>query len=60
MPKLDDRSDLSLVRLITNTDYFPTESDKKTYVFACTTSKTIILLETTIKTEDNPENMFSN
>jgi hypothetical protein len=41
-------------------DYFPTESDKKTYVFACTTSKTIILLETIIKTKDNLEDIFLN
>jgi hypothetical protein len=41
-------------------DYFPTESNKKTYVFACTTSKTIILLETIIKAKDNPENAFPN
>jgi hypothetical protein len=43
-----------------NVDYFPTESSKKIYVFACITSKTIILLETTIKTKDNPEDIFSN
>jgi hypothetical protein len=41
-----------------NTDHFPTESDRKTYVFACTTSKTTILLEIIIKAEDNPENIF--
>jgi hypothetical protein len=41
-------------------DYFPTESNKKTYVFACITSKTIILLETTIETKDDPENAFPN
>jgi hypothetical protein len=41
-------------------DHFPIESDKKTYVFACTTSKTIILLETIIKTKDNPKNTFFN
>jgi hypothetical protein len=39
-------------------NYFPIESDKKTYVFAYTTSKTIILLETIIETKDNPENAF--
>jgi hypothetical protein len=43
-----------------NADHFPTESDKKTYVFACTTSKTATLLETTIETKDDPENAFSN
>jgi hypothetical protein len=43
-----------------NTDYFPTELDKKIYVFAYTTSKIIILLETIIKAKDNPENVFPN
>jgi hypothetical protein len=43
-----------------NADYFLTESDKKTYIFACTTSKAIILLETIIKAEDNPEDAFLN
>jgi hypothetical protein len=43
-----------------NADHFPTESDKKAYVFACTTSKTIILLEIIIKAKDNPENIFPN
>jgi hypothetical protein len=33
-------------------DHFPTELNKKTYVFACTTSKTIILLEIIIETKD--------
>jgi hypothetical protein len=41
-------------------DYFLIESNKKTYVFACITSKTIILLETIIKAKDNPENVFLN
>jgi hypothetical protein len=41
-------------------DYFCTESNKKIYVFACTISKTIILLETIIKTKNDPENMFFN
>jgi hypothetical protein len=41
-------------------NYFPTELDKKTYVFACIISKVIILLETIIKAEDNPEDMFPN
>jgi hypothetical protein len=43
-----------------NTDCFPIESNKKTYIFAYTTSKTIILLETIIEAEDNPKNMFLN
>jgi hypothetical protein len=43
-----------------NMDYFPTELDKKIYIFACITSKAIILLETTIKAKDNPENAFFN
>jgi hypothetical protein len=68
VPQLDDRSNLSLVqwqvllrgKLTANADHFPTESDKKTHVFACTTSKTTILLETTIKAEDDPENAFPN
>jgi hypothetical protein len=41
-------------------DHFPTESDKKTHVFACITSKTAILLETTIETKDDPEDAFPN
>jgi hypothetical protein len=41
-------------------DYFPTESNKKTHVFVYITGKTIILLETTIKTKDDPENTFLN
>jgi hypothetical protein len=43
-----------------NIDYFPTESNKKTYVFACIISKAIILLETIIETENDPENVFPN
>jgi hypothetical protein len=35
-------------------DHFPTESDKKTYVFAYTTNKTII------EAKDDPENEFLN
>jgi hypothetical protein len=41
-------------------DHFPTKSNKKTYVFACIINKTIILLETIIKTKDDPENAFPN
>jgi hypothetical protein len=41
-------------------DYFPTELDKKIYVFAYITSKAIILLETIIETKDDPENIFFN
>jgi hypothetical protein len=41
-------------------DHFPTESNKKTYVFACITSKNIILLETIIKAKNNPKNIFLN
>jgi hypothetical protein len=41
-------------------DYFLIKSNKKTYVFACITSKTIILLETIIETKDNPKNTFLN
>jgi hypothetical protein len=41
-------------------DYFPIESDKKTYIFAYTISKTIVLLETTIKAKNDPENAFFN
>jgi hypothetical protein len=41
-------------------DYFLTESNKKTHFFACTTSKTIILLEIIIEAKDNPENAFLN
>jgi hypothetical protein len=43
-----------------NMDYFLIKSDKKIYVFACTTSKIIILLEIIIKAEDDPENAFPN
>jgi hypothetical protein len=43
-----------------NIDYFPIESDKKIYIFVCITSKTIILLETILKTKDDPENTFPN
>jgi hypothetical protein len=41
-------------------DYFLTESNKKTYVFICTTNKTIILLETIIEAKNNPEDTFPN
>jgi hypothetical protein len=41
-------------------DYFPTESNKKTYVFVYTTSKTIMLLETTIETKNDPKDAFPN
>jgi hypothetical protein len=41
-------------------DHFITESDKKKYVFACITNKTITLLETILKTKDDPENAFFN
>jgi hypothetical protein len=43
-----------------NANYFPTESDKKTYIFVCTTSNTIMLLETIIEAENNPKNVFPN
>jgi hypothetical protein len=43
-----------------NIDYFPTKSNKKTYIFTCITSKTIILLETIIETKNDPENIFLN
>jgi hypothetical protein len=41
-------------------DYFPTESNKKTYVFVYITSKTIILLEIIIEVKDGPKNAFLN
>jgi hypothetical protein len=41
-----------------NADYFPTESNNKMHIFACTTSRATILLENIIKTKDDPENMF--
>jgi hypothetical protein len=41
-------------------DYFLTELNKKTHVFACTTNKTIMLLEIIIEAKDNPENAFPN
>jgi hypothetical protein len=41
-------------------DYFFIESNKKTYVFAYTTNKVIILLETIIETKNDPKNAFPN
>lgn len=66
VPQLDDGSNPSLVqwqvllksKLTANADHFPTESDKKTHVFACTTGKAATLLETAMEAEDDPEEAF--
>lgn len=68
VPQLDDGSSPSLVqwqvllrgKLTANADHFPTELDKKTHVFACTTGKAATLLETAMEAEDNPEEAFPN